>query len=96
MDNGWGGTIGPDDNLQGLYQHGPLPAANPLQRMIQSSKAATDPLPPHLASLVLTRQAKLERRLARMLARARVSPTVASLPVEEVTKRRLKPLRCGR
>ncbi len=92
---GWG-TAAPDHGTDGLYLWGPAGPTNPLARLIQSSKAQSDPLPAHLAALVLTRQAKLEQRLRQMLARARISAVVAQLPAEQSARRRLAPIRVGR
>lgn len=94
--DGWGGTAAPDHGPDGLYLYGPAAPTNPLARLIQSSKAVNDPLPVHLAALVLTRQAQVESRLRQMLTRARISAVVAQLPAEQSARRRLPPLRCGR
>ena len=91
--NEWGGVFGPDSNPIGLFADGPQPAKNPLQRLIVSSSAHRDPLPPHLAQMALTVRGRIERRLRRMLARAGVTPQLAAKPVEEVTRRQRKPLR---
>jgi hypothetical protein len=95
-ENGWGGFFGPDDNLQGVFADGPQPARSPLARLVKSSEADTTALPVPLAKLALTRAARIERRLLRMLHRARLTPVVASLPPEQAVKRRLAPLRVGR
>ncbi len=95
-ENGWGGYFGPDDNLRGVFADGPQPACNPLARMVKSSEADQTALPAPLAKLALTRRAKIERRLLRMIARARLTPVLASLPVEQAVKRRLAPMRVGR
>jgi hypothetical protein len=90
------GTAAPDHGPDGLYLYGPAGPKNPLARLIQSSKASTDPLPPHLAALVLTREARKEQRLRQMLARAKITTILAQLPAEQSARRRLPRLRCGR
>ena len=92
---GWG-TAAPDHGPDGLYLFGPRGPVNPLARLIRSSQAATDPLPVHLAALVLTRQARIESRLRQMLARAKITTVLAQLPAEQSARRRLAPIRVGR
>lgn len=94
--NLWGGVVGPDDGPDGLYSEGPKASANPVGRYIVRSKVREEPLPPHLAQLVLTTESRVKQRLQRMLARARIQATVAQLPVETFPKRRLQPLKVGR
>jgi len=95
-DNLWGGVVGPDDGVNGLYSEGPQPSCNPVGRYIVRSSVREEPLPPHLAQLVLTAESRVKRRLQRMLARARIQVTVAQMPVETYVKRRLQPIKVGR
>ena len=92
---GWG-TSAPDHGPDGLYLEGPRGPQNPLARHIKTSQVRTDALPPHLAALVLTRQAQMESRLRQMLARAKITTVLAQLPAEQSARRRLPRLRCGR
>lgn len=95
-DNLWGGVVGPDDGPNGVFCDGPQPAGNTIGRFIVRSNVREEPLPVHLAQMVLTRDAKLEQRLRRMLARARIQATVAQMPVETFVRRGLVPLRVGK
>lgn len=95
-DNLWGGVVGPDDGPDGLYGEGPKASCNPVGRYVVRSNVREEPLPVHLAQMVLTKEAKLEQRLRRMLARARIQATVAQMPVETFVRRGLVPLRVGK
>lgn len=90
------GTFGGEYTMAGFFREGPQPARNPLQRLIQSSTAIRDPLPPHLALLALTRKGKQDRALRRMLARAAISPTTAAKGVEVAARKRLNPILVGK
>lgn len=95
-DNLWGGVVGPDDNQSGLFEDGPQASCNPMSRYIVRSSVREEPLPPHLAQLVLTAESRVKKRLQRMLARARIQVVVAQQPVETYVKRRLQPIKVGR
>lgn len=95
-DNLWGGVVGPDDGQDGLYSEGPRASCNPMSRYIVRSSVREEPLPPHLAQLVLTAESRMKKRLQRMLARARIQVVVAQQPVETFVKRGLVPLRVGK
>ena len=98
--NLWGGTVGPDDNERGVYSEGPQPASPHWTKILKTpavdEKVRGDTLPPSLAQMVLTRDGKLEQRLRRMLARARIATVVAQAPVETFVRRGLVPLRVGK
>lgn len=99
-DNLWGGVVGPDDNQSGLYECGPQAAKATWTRIIKTPAVdevtRENRLPPPLAQMTLTMQGRLEQRLQRMLARARIQVTVAQQPVETYVKRRLQPIKVGR
>lgn len=78
LPEGWGGAVGPDDNVQALYAFGPQPPPNPLARLVVTSTAQGEPLPPHLAALCLTAEAIRTQRLRQMLFRACIDPKTAS------------------
>ena len=70
---GWGGTAAADHNPLGLYYAGPQPATTFHCRLTGTSTAQGEPLPPGIASLVLTRTARHLLRLRQMVARARIA-----------------------
>lgn len=97
LPEGWGGTAQHDHLDNGLYAEGPQPALSPLVRLIQSSAAQGDPLPPALANAALSRDAQRSKRFRSFLVRSGIRPNMAQRPPAQVRPRkRLKPLRVGR
>ena len=104
--DGWGGPVGRDDNAQGLFAEGPLPAVPWLYRLLavgMAQRAVLDakgelvpqqePLPPHLA-VILTRSAMVDAKIRQMIRRARVvqTPTRRHRRTQRLTRYRAQPL----
>lgn len=83
---GWG-TSAKDHNNVGLYVEGPQPATTFYKHLVKSSTDQPEPLPPALAQLVLTVEAKRANRLRQLLFRAAISPEAAQLPIEAIRRR---------
>ena len=72
-----GATFARDHDPRGFYVHGPMPAANPIARHQGVTARQPDTLPPQLARLCLTREAKRTIKLRSILKRGgRLKPLV--------------------
>ena len=91
--DGWGGPVGRDDNDAGVYAPGPQPAIAWIYRLVVTSIAQGEPLPPHLA-VILTRAAQQDRRIRQMIRRARIGQieTRRHRRTQRLTRYRAHPL----